>query len=89
MVQHGRVDGFIFAAAAVDPVIHKLKLNNIRRTFFATLDVKVAFPVGGAGGEIDQALQKAIDKLKQQQVYLSITSGWNKEYQNWQPYQTY
>ena len=89
MVQYGIVDGFIFAAATLDPVIRKHKLNNIRRTYFTTLDVKVAFPVGGAGGELDQALKKGIDKLKQQQIYPSLTSGWQEEYQNWQPYQKY
>ncbi|WP_281558154.1 hypothetical protein [Thalassomonas sp. RHCl1] len=89
MIQHARVDGFIFAAATVDPVIDKLKLNNIRRTFFARLNVKAAFPAGGAGGEIDLALQKGIDKLKKQQIYLSLISGWAQEYQNWQPYKKY
>ncbi|WDE02454.1 hypothetical protein [Thalassomonas actiniarum] len=89
MIQHARVDGFIFTAAAVDPVIDKLKLNNIRRTFFARLNVKVALPTGGVGGNIAQALQKGIDKLQKQQIYLSLTSGWNQEYQNWQPYKKY
>lgn len=63
-VDAGRIDAFIFADLASDPLVEKLKLKNIKRELYKTFDVKIILPKGEHGGATDKLLSEAIDKLK-------------------------
>jgi len=80
----GRIDGFIFADVATDPVLKQLKLKNIRRELFKRYDVKIILKKGGRGGNIDKKLSEAITKLRKSGEYNKIMSALDKPYDNWQ-----
>ncbi len=84
-VDLGRIDGFIFADAAADPLLKEKKFKNIARTFYKRYDVKIILPKGKRGGEADQMLSKAIAKLKKSGKYAKIMSTIDKPYEDWQP----
>lgn len=52
----GRIDGFIHNNQAVDPIIDALKLKNIAKQLFVTLDTGYVLPKGARGGKLDQLL---------------------------------
>jgi len=67
----GRIDGFIFADAATDPLVSKLALTNIKRELYHRFDVKIILPKNAAGDATDKELTKAIGILKK-------SGEWNK-----------
>jgi len=81
----GRIDGFIFADTASDPLIREYNLTNIRRQLYKVFEVKIVLPKGGRGGEIDGILTSAIKKLHENGRYKEIMDVINKPYENWQP----
>jgi polar amino acid transport system substrate-binding protein len=83
-VNAGRIDGFIFADFATDPVLKKLNLKNIKRQLFKRYDVKMVLKKGGRGGEVDKLLSEAIAKLKKSGEFDKIMSVLEKPYDNWQ-----
>jgi len=89
MVQMGRIDGFIYAAEAVDPIIIELKLNNIRRTLLGNFNVRGAFAKGSAGGDLDKAMARGLKIFKAKNAGLSGKSVWGQNYTNWQPYEKF
>jgi len=80
----GRIDGFIFADLATDPVLKKLNSKNIKRQLFKRYDVKIILKKGGKGGEIDKLLSVAIAKLRKSGEYDRIMSVLDKPYSDWQ-----
>lgn len=60
----GRIDGFIFADDATDPLIKANNLQNIQRQLYRRFEVKIVLPKGGAGGATDRFLSEAIRKLR-------------------------
>ncbi len=44
----GRIDGFIFADDATDPLIKANNLQNIQRQLYRRFEVKIVLPKGGA-----------------------------------------
>lgn len=67
----GRIDGFIFADDATDPLIKANNLQNIQRQLYRRFEVKIVLPKGGAGGATDRFLSEAFRKLR--------ASGWFDE----------
>src|SRR3569833_3366957 len=52
----GRIDGFIFADFASDPIIKQNSLKNIHRSLYKVFDVKIILQKGARGGEVDKLL---------------------------------
>jgi ABC-type amino acid transport substrate-binding protein len=63
-LEAGRIDGFIFADDATDPLIVANKLKNIERQLYSRFKVKFVLPKGEAGRATDQFLSGAIGKLR-------------------------
>jgi len=84
-VDAGRIDAFIFADNASDPIIKKEKLSNIKRQLFKRFDVKVILPKGDRGGATDKFLSAAIDKLKKSGEFNKIMGVIDAPFDNWQP----
>lgn len=84
-LQFGRIDGFIFADSATDPILKKLGYKNIRRQLYKRFEVKIILPKSEHGKEIDQMLTRAIEELKEDGTYEKIIGTVNKPYNNWQP----
>jgi ABC-type amino acid transport substrate-binding protein len=84
-VDTGRIDAFIFADNASDPIIKKGKLTNIKRQLFKRFDVKIVLPKGARGGPIDKFLSNAIGKIKKTGEFNKIMGPIDKPFDNWQP----
>ena len=78
----GRIDGFIFADFATDPVLKKLKFSNIKRQLFKVYDVKIILSKGTKGGAIDKKISVAIAKLKKSGEFGKIMSIIDKPYKD-------
>ena len=81
----GRIDGFIFADFASDPIIKQAGLKNVHRALYKTFDVKIILPKGGRGGEVDKLLSSSIQSLRKKGDYDKLMSAIDKPYDNWQP----
>lgn len=68
----GRIDGFIFADVAIDPIVSSKKLNNVKRELFYRFDVKVILPKGENGKAVDTFLTNSINKLRKNGEYERI-----------------
>lgn len=84
-VNTGRIDAFIFADFACDPIVKKNKFSNIKRDLFKVYDVKIVLPKSGQGGQTDKFLSQVIAKLKVNGTYDKIMGVLEVEYDNWQP----
>jgi polar amino acid transport system substrate-binding protein len=84
-VSSGRIDGFVFADNASDPVIKSLNLTNIHRQLYKRFDVKIILSKGERGKDVDQMLGAAIKQLKDSGDYDKIMGQIDQEYQDWQP----
>ncbi|MCC7150837.1 MAG: transporter substrate-binding domain-containing protein [Rubrivivax sp.] len=71
-VNAGRVDGFIFADVASDPIVKAAALTNIKRQLYKRFDVKVVLPKGERGGAADKWLTENIGKLRASGEYNRI-----------------
>ena len=83
-VDAGRIDGFIFADNASDPVIKNLDLKNIHRQLYQVFDVKIILPKGEHGKETDKFLSDAIKKLRDNGKYDAIMGGIDRKFEDWQ-----
>lgn len=81
----GRIDGFIFADFASDPIIKQTGLKNVHRALYKTFDVKIILPKGGRGGEVDKLLSSSIQSLRKKGDYDKLMSAIDKPYDDWQP----
>ena len=81
----GRIDGFLFANVAVDPLIKELGLKNIHRTLYKVFEVKIVLPKGERGGDLDKLLSAAVIRIKQNGTHDKIMGPVYKPYQDWQP----
>lgn len=84
-VDAGRIDGFIFADNASDPIVKQENLKNIKRTLYKVFDVKIILPKGGRGGETDKLLTAAIQSLRKKGIYKQIMGSADAPFENWQP----
>ncbi len=60
----GRIDGYIFADKATDPILESLSLKNIKRQIYKIFEVKIILPKNEHGKEVDTMLLDAITKLR-------------------------
>ncbi len=81
----GRIDAFIFADFASDPLVKKNNLSNIKRELFKVYDVKIILPKGGRGGSTDMFLSETIKKMRENGSFDNIMSVIDTPYDNWQP----
>jgi ABC-type amino acid transport substrate-binding protein len=84
-VNAGRLDAFVFADMAADPIVKSAKLDKVKRQLFKRFDVKVVLPKGARGGEVDQWLSENIGKLRASGEYTKIMAAIDAPYQEWQP----
>ncbi len=83
-VNAGRIDAFIFADFASDPLVKKNNLANIKRDLFKVYDVKIILPKGGRNGSMDKFLTKSIKSLRDKGDFVKIMSVIERPYDNWQ-----
>jgi polar amino acid transport system substrate-binding protein len=81
-VDAGRIDGFIFADMASDPLVTQLGLNNIKRSLYKRFDVKIILPKGGKGGATDKLITSAVAKLKADGKWDPIMSVLDQPYKD-------
>lgn len=86
-VDAGRLDGFIFADFACDPLVKANALKNLKRTLYHRFDVKIVLPKGGNGGPVDAFLTDAIGKLKANGEFDKIMGPLDLPFDPWQPYE--
>ncbi len=83
-VDAGRIDGFIFADNACDPLVKKLGLKNLKRQLYKVFDVKIILAKGQQGGDVDKFFSSAIEKLKAKGEYVKIMGKIDQKYNDWQ-----
>lgn len=83
-VNAGRIDGFVFADMASDPIVKSLKLGNIKRQLYKVFEVKIILPKGGKGGPTDKMLSDAVAKLQAKGEYVKIMGPIDQKYNDWQ-----
>jgi len=81
----GRIDGFIFADFASDPIIKQNSLKNIHRSLYKVFDVKIILQKGARGGEVDKLLSSAIQSLRKKGEYDKLIGPVDRSYDDWQP----
>lgn len=84
-VDAGRIDGFIFADFASDPIIKAEGLNNLKRELYKVFDVKIILPKGDKGAATDAFLTETIGKLRANGTFDRIMSVIDQPYNDWQP----
>lgn len=83
-VNAGRLDGFIFADFACDPILKALDLKNVKRTMYKRFDSNFVLPEGGKGGPVDKFLTETLNKLKANGEFARILDPINTEFDPWQ-----
>lgn len=71
-VSSGQSDGFLFSTSATEPVLKRLKLDNIIRTPYRRYKSKMILTKGPAGEELDEKLGLIVDRLKDSGEYQRI-----------------
>lgn len=85
MLSMGRIDGYIFADTATDPVLKSIHLTNIQRQSYQRFDVKIIYPRTARGSQVAVVLSKALGKLKESGELAQIEKPVDLPYDNWQP----
>jgi polar amino acid transport system substrate-binding protein len=84
-VDAGRIDGFIFADSASDPILKKEGMKNIHRELYKVFDVKIILPKGEKGKATDAFLTETIEKMRADGTFDKIMSPIDQPYNDWQP----
>lgn len=84
-VNAGRVDAFVFADMASDPVVKSAGLENVERRLYKRFDVKVVLPKGSRGGPVDKWLTEHIGKLRASGEFDKIMGPLDAPFQVRQP----
>jgi polar amino acid transport system substrate-binding protein len=69
----GRIDGFIFGGATIDPILDRLKLTAIHREPYKLFDIAAVIAKGTKGGPIDDLLTRAIKAAADDPAYQAET----------------
>jgi polar amino acid transport system substrate-binding protein len=69
----GRIDGYIFAGATIDPILERLKLTSIHREVFKQFDVAAAMAKSAKGGPIDQLFSQAMQGVADDPAFKAET----------------
>lgn len=78
----GRIDAFIFADMASDPIIKDLGLSNIDRQLYERFDVKIILPKGQRGGTVDKMISSAKAKLEESGEWEKIMGVLDQPYKD-------
>mgnify|MGYP000052291366 CR=1 FL=1 len=81
----GRIDAFIYADTATDPVLKNLGFKNINRSLYKTFEVKIVLPKNAHGKQVDKMLSKAIQELRKNGKLQEIEGPIDQPYDDWQP----
>jgi polar amino acid transport system substrate-binding protein len=81
----GRIDGFIHADVAADPVLKNLGLKNISRELFEVFPVHAILAKGKQGSDVDKMITEALKRVKASGKYSELMDPVYKSYDNWQP----
>ncbi len=84
-VNAGRIDGFIFADFASDPIVKNEGLGDLQRSLYKIFDVKIILPKNEKGKATDAYLTDTIAKLRSDGTFSQIMSAIDKPYNDWQP----
>jgi polar amino acid transport system substrate-binding protein len=84
-VDAGRIDGYIYADAAADPIVKRENLTHIKRQLYKRFDVKAVLPKGERGGATDKFLSETIAKLIKSGEMAKIMGRIDVPFDNWQP----
>ena len=84
-VNAGRIDGFIYADFASDPIVKKEGMKNIHRELYKVFDVKIILPKGEKGKATDAFLTETIEKMRADGSFDKIMSPIDQPYNDWQP----
>ncbi len=82
-VDAGRIDAFIFADNAADPIVKREELFDLKRQLFKRYDVKIILPKGGRGGPTDVFLSNTIEKMRESGEFDEIMGVLDSEFQPW------
>jgi polar amino acid transport system substrate-binding protein len=80
----GRIDAFVFADFASDPIVKAEGLSNIKRELYHRYDVKIILAKGARGGKVDSILVNTIKSLRAKGEYQKIMDLLDTPYDNWQ-----
>ncbi len=84
-VDAGRIDGFIFADFASDPIVKKEDLKSIHRELYKVFDSCMVLPKGEKGKATDVFLTETIEKMRADGSFDKIMSPIEQPYNDWQP----
>ena len=84
-VDAGRLDAFIFADGASDPIVKQAKLTNVKRQLYKRFDVRIVLPKGARGGPTDKFLSDTIAKMVKSGEMARIMGPLEAPFDNWQP----
>jgi len=84
-VDAGRLDAFVFADFASDPIVKQNHLTNIKRQLFKRFDVKIILPKGGRAGPTDMFLSENIAKLVKSGEMAKLMGPIDAPFDAWQP----
>lgn len=82
-VDVGRIDMFINADVATDPILNERGFKNIRRSFFDHFDATVAYRKDSSD-EVDAILMNALEKVRASGKLSSILGDVGAKYNDWQ-----
>jgi polar amino acid transport system substrate-binding protein len=85
MVDAGRLDAFVFADFACDPIVKQGDMKSLKRDLYKRFDVKAVLPKNGRGGDTDKMLTAAIEKMREKKTFDKIMGVVDAPYDNWQP----
>lgn len=76
----GRIDGFIFADNAADPIVKANNLANIKRQLYKRFEVKIILPKGGKSAATDKFLSETIKKMRDSGQFAKIMEPLDRPY---------
>lgn len=84
-VNAGRIDAFIFADNASDPIVKGGDLKNVKRQLYKRFNSKIVLPKGARNGPTDKWLTENIAKIRASGELAKIMGGVDAAYNDWQP----
>jgi polar amino acid transport system substrate-binding protein len=81
----GKIDGFIHADVACDPILKNLGLKNVGRELFDVFPVHAILAKGKQGSDVDKMLTEAVKRVKASGKHAELMDPIYKSYDNWQP----
>jgi polar amino acid transport system substrate-binding protein len=84
-VHDGKIDAFIFADFATDPLLKEKGYKDIKRELYKSFESKMILAKNAKGRSADLMITKATEKLKASGKFQKIMDKIDLPYNNWQP----